>query len=175
MQMNELPITFKEVQAVRVLSTRRVTSSPPRLYNAALDALHRHDLPYTRGPWIALVHGDGASTVDLEVGVIVPADFAGSVPLADGGALTPRDLPPVRQMACLVHRGSYNSLGWSYRALHRWMAKHGYRAAGPSREVYLNTAADVEDESELLTEIQCPLDSLAERSQEPPAQRRRAA
>ncbi len=173
--MNEQAIVFKEVRAVRVLSTRRVTSSPPLLYNAAMDALRRHDLPFQRGPWIALVHGDGASSVDLEVGVIVPGDFTGSVPLADGGALTTRDLPPVQRMACLVHRGDYSSLGWSYRALRRWMAAHGYRACGPSREVYLNTSADVEDAADLLTEIQCPLEQLAEHPQEQPSKRRRAA
>ncbi len=151
--MTEQDIIFKPVAGLRVLSTRQVVRDIPALFYAAAEALHRHRVPYREGRWIALYHDEGFDRVDLEVGVVVPDDYGEPVPLAGGGQMTVRELPPVRRMACLTHRGGYNDLCWTYRSFWRWLEERGYRVCGPSREVYLNLAVEVDDD-ERLTELQ---------------------
>ena len=41
-------------------------------------------------------------------------------------------------MACVVHHGSFNSLGNAYCSLLEWVEKYGYQIAGSTREVYLH-------------------------------------
>lgn len=60
-------------------------------------------------------------------------------------------------VASLVHRGSYTEMDASYATIGRWIQEHGHRVTGASREIYLNSPADV-PVGELLTEIQWPVD-----------------
>jgi DNA-binding transcriptional MerR regulator len=60
-------------------------------------------------------------------------------------------------VASIIHHGSYEEMGGSYASVSTWIHEHGHRIAGPTREIYLNSPADVRDD-ELLTEIQFPID-----------------
>jgi effector-binding domain-containing protein len=60
------------------------------------------------------------------------------------------------EMACVVHRGSYDEIAYTYAELIRWMEENGRQTAGPPREIYLNNPKDTKPE-DLLTEIDFPI------------------
>jgi effector-binding domain-containing protein len=59
-------------------------------------------------------------------------------------------------MACIVHQGSFETLGGTYGQLMGWIETNGYRIAGPTREVYMQWQDD--DPSGNITEIQLPVE-----------------
>jgi len=67
-----------------------------------------------------------------------------------------RQLPAVEEMACIVHEGSYETIGATYGQLMAWVEANGYRIGGPAREVYLQGPESGDDPSTYLTEIQPP-------------------
>jgi effector-binding domain-containing protein len=75
---------------------------------------------------------------------------------------------PASAMVAIVHRGSYEDMGEAYASIASWIHARGHAILGPSREIYLNSPADV-GRDDLLTEIQWPIDraSLDEAPSEP--------
>lgn len=67
------------------------------------------------------------------------------------------ELPGVEQMAAVVHRGSFATLSQAYGALFKWTDEHGYRIAGPNRELYLQYERNG-DPNDYVTEIQFPVE-----------------
>ncbi len=76
-------------------------------------------------------------------------------------------------MACVVHVGSYESMGRAFNLLLRWIEENGYEIAGPIREVYLRFGADnvgyhlpdvylADRPAEFVTELQLPVSKLNE-------------
>ncbi|MEM6533223.1 MAG: MerR family transcriptional regulator [Myxococcota bacterium] len=64
---------------------------------------------------------------------------------------------PAVNVAWLLHRGSYDTLGLAYHALDAWSQGLGHTRAGPMREIYLNDPSTVSPE-DLLTEVLLPLE-----------------
>lgn len=60
--------------------------------------------------------------------------------------------------ASLIHEGSYDDMGRSYARVAVWIQERGHSVVGPTREIYLNSPADVE-EADLRTELQFPIDA----------------
>ncbi len=75
-----------------------------------------------------------------------------------GGRVAVRELPAVEQMACVVHRGEYDSIGEAYSALMSWIQANGYRIAGPNREVYVRGAEPGVNPADYVTEVQFPVE-----------------
>jgi effector-binding domain-containing protein len=92
---------------------------------------------------------------DAEVEVAIPV----STPLQGNERIHIRELPAIPLAACVIHAGSYHSLDQAWQALFAWIEEHGYRVAGPSREVYLRFGAEGLD-------LALPLSYLAEKSDE---------
>ena len=63
---------------------------------------------------------------------------------------------PTETVACVVHRGPYDSVTPAYEALYAWIEDHGKKITGPIREIYLNDPAEVPPE-EILTQICIPV------------------
>jgi effector-binding domain-containing protein len=89
----------------------------------------------------------------MDVEVAVPVH--GEVP--EGGHVTGHMLPAVDEMACVVHQGSYETIGATYSAAMAWIEANGYRIAGPTREVYIQGPESGEDASTYVTEVQVPV------------------
>ncbi|QHQ60469.1 MerR family transcriptional regulator [Anaerocolumna sedimenticola] len=68
-----------------------------------------------------------------------------------------RNLESVKQMACVVHKGSYQTLSLAYNALSKWIEENGYTMSGPQRELYLKGEWDSKNPDEYITEIQIPV------------------
>lgn len=105
---------------------------------------------------------DGDHEGDIAMSVPVGADYRDS---ADGdpakdSAQDPAEIRFVEiqggTTASVTHKGSYADMGESYATVVTWISEHGHTIAGPAREVYLNSPADV-SEDELLTEIHFPI------------------
>ena len=70
------------------------------------------------------------------------------------------ELPEVETSACVVHQGSFNTIGKAYDTLIEWVGKHGYQIAGSTREVYLKYERDG-DPSQYVTEVQIPVEIVS--------------
>ncbi len=73
------------------------------------------------------------------------------------GRIKVRYLEGVEQMACIVHKGPYQTLGLAYTALSKWIQENGYTISGPQRELYLKGEWDSESTGDYITEIQIPV------------------
>lgn len=60
-------------------------------------------------------------------------------------------------VAAATHKGTYDSIESTYRALGQWIAENGYMIVGPSHEVYFSDPEKVPPE-ETLTEIRFPVE-----------------
>lgn len=60
---------------------------------------------------------------------------------------------PGGRFAVLVHRGAYEDLARTYEELFAWIERHGYRADGAVREVYLNAPGEATSPADYLTEL----------------------
>lgn len=106
-------------------------------------------MPYT------LFHQAPDADAAGDIALCVPV--ARTVPLGGGIRVIAVDAGVV---ASVTHRGSYEQMGTAYAAMAAWIQQRGHRIVGPTREIYLNSPAEV-DEIELLTEIQFPIDAEA--------------
>lgn len=67
------------------------------------------------------------------------------------------ELPAVDKMACVVHQGSFNTIGETYKAISQWIEKNNYKVSGPVREIYHKGEWATNNPEEYITEIQFPL------------------
>ena len=95
---------------------------------------------------------DGDSPGEIEMGIPI-----GEAVTMDADDLTVADLPET-VVAALVHVGSYADMGRSYAAMAAWVEERGHRLVGPTREIYLNSPADVAEDA-LQTELLFPIDA----------------
>jgi len=72
------------------------------------------------------------------------------------GNLFYREEPAVTA-ACIFHKGSYKSLGLSYKRVLSFVEEQGYTIAGRIRENYIDGVWNKDTEEEWLTEIQVPV------------------
>jgi DNA-binding transcriptional MerR regulator len=100
--------------------------------------------------------------VDMEVAIPLKHAIPSTARIQVG------ELPGEASMACLVHTGSYDTIGAASEALLAWIETHGYQIAGPTREVYLRFNADglevplpeaylANAASDFVTEVQLPV------------------
>jgi effector-binding domain-containing protein len=92
---------------------------------------------------------DGAGDISL----CVPIDH----PVGPGPGIDIVTIPGAA-VSSILHVGPYADMAESYATIAAWIHERGHRILGPSREIYLNNPTDVA-ETELLTEIQWPIDT----------------
>ncbi len=102
------------------------------------------------GPPYARYHEVGEEEVELEAG------FPVSRALEGAGPVEPSELPG-GEAAATEHWGSYDDLPAAAAALGAWVARHGRKAAGARWEVYWTDPREVDDLSEVGTEVLMPL------------------
>jgi len=86
-----------------------------------------------------------------DVEVVIPI----SGPTEENEEITCYEIPS-ETMACVIHRGPYDSVTPAYEALFAWIADNGKEITGPIREIYLNDPEEVQPE-EILTQICIPV------------------
>ena len=60
-------------------------------------------------------------------------------------------------MACVVHKGSFQTLYMAHSAVSKWIEENGYEITAPQRELYLKGEWLINDPNEYITEIQFPV------------------
>jgi effector-binding domain-containing protein len=102
------------------------------------------------GPPFAIYHAFGADGIDAEASVPIAA------PVVATGKVESRVLPAMT-VARTLHVGPYEDLGNAYAAVSHWITDHGFTAAGPFQERYLNGPGDRVAPSDYRTEIELPI------------------
>ncbi|MBE2266872.1 MAG: MerR family transcriptional regulator [Anaerolinea sp.] len=156
-----LDVVIKEIPAQSVLSTQAVL---PSFADAmALHRLIRSVLP-TRGEYgqnFTICRDEEIVTQNLllEVGRVIEVQSHAPVPLTNDMQLHLRVLPAVETMATTVIRGGLNAIHAGYANMGIWAESNGYRLNAMPRELLLG-GGDFEDGSDLITEIQFPVEPL---------------
>ncbi len=102
----------------------------------------------------AAAAGTAVALYDMnEDGVEVTAGFTIEGEPGDGCELL--ELPAAARALSAVHHGTMAGIGESWRALHTAVLEHGLVPDWPSREVYL--VSDSEDQQDWVTELQQPV------------------
>ncbi|RCH68969.1 MerR family transcriptional regulator [Streptomyces sp. SDr-06] len=87
-------------------------------------------------------------------GILVHAGVEVTAPPGENAGLRIVDLPPVDQVATIVHHGSMEAILPTVQTLGRWIDAHGYRSTGYPREINLECPAN---RDEWVTELQEPV------------------
>ena len=77
-------------------------------------------------------------------------------PIPETAQVKVRTLPRAT-MASTVHHGGYDTIGQAYVALYQWVEDNLYHITGPTRQVHLQYADDM-DPSLFITELQFPVE-----------------
>ena len=154
--MSTQEVALKQIPAQAVAAVRDVIPTYRdigQLFGEVFAYLGRHRIT-PAGPPIGIYHDPEFREQDVDVEVAVPV--TGSIP--EGERLKGRELPAVEEMACIIHQGSYETIGGTYGQLMAWIEATGYRMAGPVREVYVQGPESGDDPSTYVTEIQLPVE-----------------
>lgn len=155
--MSQYDIVIKKVEALKVASVRGVVPTPPdqgSLWGELLDYLNQQKARMI-GPPQAVYHDPDFRERDWDIEVCMP--------IADEMPATQRvniaSLPEVETMACVVHTGSFATIGQAYDALGKWIGENGYHVIGPARELNLRLPAVPGDQNDpnTVNEIQFPV------------------
>ena len=89
----------------------------------------------------------------------VNVSYVAETPPVAGDGYEVVELPALPTAATLLHRGDMSGIGESWMLLLETLVADGYRAIGPTREVYLN-AEGHEPGPDWLTELQVPVERV---------------
>lgn len=152
-------VTIKQMPAQRIAAYRTPTTATaiftdiPAGFERVLGVMTRGGAEPAGAPF-TVIHQVPDADTSGEISLCVPVTSSGAFGEV-GDQVTLIDLPP-GVAAAVVHEGSYEDMGDSYATVSAWIHERGHRIVGPSREVYLNSPADV-DEDDLRTEILFPI------------------
>jgi len=154
--MSTQEVALKKIPAQAVASVRDVIPSfgdLGQLFGEVFAYLGQHRIT-PAGPPIGIYHDQEFREQDVDIEVAVPV--TGSIP--EGDRVKRRELSAVEEMACIIHQGSYETVGGTYGQLMTWIEANGYRMVGPVREVYVQGPESGGDPSTYVTEIQLPVE-----------------
>lgn len=156
--MNE--ITIKRVEPILIVSTRKNINKGDFEETADMWAIVNSFIDKTETkrtiPCLALFYNstwkwEMAKSWDIEVAEPITKH----VPSSD--TVKVYELPAVDKMACVVHNGSFNSIGETYKVISQWIEKNNYKISGPVREIYHKGGWTTSNPDEYITELQFPL------------------
>lgn len=90
-------------------------------------------------------------TLDVEVAEPVTKFFEGN------GEVQVYELERIEKMACIVHNGSFSTIGKTCDLLFEWLKQNNYHANGPIREIYHKGDWVTDNPEEYITEMQIPI------------------
>ncbi len=159
-EMTPYEVTVRPVPAVLAASIKGFAPDPSSLgvtFSALFDEVFKyvdqHGSPYA-GPGFDLIYDWPETNIPVEA--VVP--ISKTIPNGDRVQIT--TIPAVENMACAIHRGSFEGLGQAFDALGKWIEENDYRICGAQREVYLECERSG-DPAKYVTEIQMPVEKAS--------------
>lgn len=156
--MNE--ITIKRVEPILIASTRKKINKcdfeeSGKMWTIVNSFIDKSETKRTI-PCMILFYN---STWNLETSESWDIEVAEPVTkcVADNNIVKVYELPAVDKMACVVHKGSFNTIGETYKAICKWIEKNNYKIDGPVREIYHKGEWETNNPEEYVTELQFPL------------------
>jgi len=162
-KMSSIDVVVKQIGAQRVLSARDTVQDSEgiqQFVTEAFDSIMKAGLKFAGAPFVIYYSVDDGG-FDMEPVVPVEDSFAGEVALPSGRELTVSTLPAVN-VASTYHRGAYDNIGETYAAISKWASENHYMFVGPAREIYLKSFESTTNPAEFLTEIQYPVEKIAQ-------------
>jgi effector-binding domain-containing protein len=154
--MSTQEVVIKNVPAMKVASVRDVIPTYgdiSELYSVLFKYVGRRRAR-PGGPALSIYYDEGYRETDIDVEAAVPV----SKDIPDGDQVKVRKLPTIEKMACIVHKGSYDTMGEAYQKLLAWIEDNRYRIYGPNREVYIKGPGLLTKPSKYVTELQIPVE-----------------
>jgi AraC family transcriptional regulator len=105
-------------------------------------------------PGLAIYYDKDYRARDVDVEVAAVLDRA--IPAPAG--MVVRTLPALNPVASTVHHGSLRDLQGAYKALLSWIERNRYQVSGPIREHYLRSPESADDCSDVVVEVQFPIE-----------------
>ena len=153
-------VLLKPIAACQVASIRDCIGSYRdlgQLFGELLSYVQQFGMAAAMAPPLAIYYDAEYREQDADVEVAVP--LAGGQRLRSTARISIHTLPAIHA-ASLVYAGSYETLTGAYSSLWFWTQSHGYRAAGPNREVYLQGPGPGIEPARYVTEVQVPVQRL---------------
>ncbi|WP_125153405.1 MerR family transcriptional regulator [Clostridium rectalis] len=148
-------VIIKEIEPLKVISHRKIIndySCQHNLWISLKKFINENNLKVS-SPWLSIYHDEGfkEKNVDIEVSVNLISNTTGNT------EFIVKQLEPIKKMACIIHKGSYETLSESYSILQNWIEDNGYIIFGNNRELYFEGEWSTKSIDEYITEIQIPI------------------
>lgn len=148
-------IVKKSIEPVRVASLRDIIlsySEQGHLWRELSEHIQKNNAKIVP-PCMAIYHDPGYKEEGIDAEVIEP--IIGDISETD--RIKVKVLEGVKEMACVVHEGSFQTLHMAYNAISQWIEENGYEIIGSQRELYLKGEWITNNPDEYVTEIQFPV------------------
>jgi effector-binding domain-containing protein len=158
--MSKYDVVIKNIEPTKVASVRGVVPTPPdqrSLWDELMGYLHQKGTRMI-GPPMAVYHDKEFKERDWDIEVVMPI----SDETPSDQRVQVYDLPGAEKMACVVHTGSFATIGEAYDALAKWIDQNGYQIVGPGRELNLRLPDKLGDQNDpnTVNEIQFPVEKV---------------
>ena len=161
--MSKYDIVIKKIETMKVASVRGVVPKPPdqRSLWAELIGYLEEQKAHMVGTPMAIYHDPEFKERDWDIEVCMP--IAGELP--SHKVVSVHDLPGTETMACVVHSGSFATIGEAYDAIAKWIDMNGYQIVDPPRELNLKMPEKAGDQNDpnTVNEIQFPVQKVRDR------------
>jgi DNA-binding transcriptional MerR regulator len=158
--MSRYDVVIKKVESIKVASVRGVVPIPSEqgpLWAELGNYLTQQHVQ-TVGPCFTLYHDEEHKDRDWDVEVCeqINADLAATK------RVNVYSLPGFATMACVVHTGSFATIGESYDVILKWMDENKYQIVGPCREIVLREPQPQNGQTDpgTVVEIQFPVEKI---------------
>ena len=162
--MNE--ITIKKTEPVLAASLRRkfhkdfFDKELEEMWNKVNDSIEKHKIKksvpclmiYHTGWWnFADDEKEDERYLDVEISEPVLKKFESD------DEIRVYKLPAEEKMACVVHQGSFETIGNTFEVFFKWIRENKYVINGPLREIYHKGDWATDNPDEYITELQVPV------------------
>ena len=158
-------VVIKSVPSQPFLSIRTVFTTPEETMQLIEQLLHTIPAnvgPGILGPFTGVFYSDGFTLTnnDVDLGYLLKKTVKTSIPITEDLVLRSHHLPPVETMATSVQDGGSDPVLLALGNIAQWIEEHGYRMAGPYREICFDMFS-LSDFEEAVIEIQVPVEKAS--------------
>lgn len=158
--MSNYDVVLKKIEAMKVATIRGIVPTPPdqrSLWEELMGYLYQNNI-HMNGTPMAIYHDAETKEQGWDIEVAMP--ISGDAP--PNKRVQIYELSSVDKMACVVHAGSFATIGQAYDAIAKWIDINGYQIVGPSRELNLKMPENPEDQNDpnTVNEIQFPVQKV---------------